>query len=120
MLPPTKLKVRVQGKAKKHQGDSSGVYTLQPKLVNSNPTWKQKSAHYSIWFANGAWVVGLTPNLGSVKVHIIGPQTGDDWPQNLSGWLYGDYDKNCFVDAESDVIIEDHSDGKLETHFNYS
>ena len=116
MLPPTKLKVRVQGKAKKHQGDSSGVYTLQPKLVNSNPTWKQKSAHYSIWFANGAWVVGLTPNLGSVKVHIIGPQTGDDWPQNLSGWQY--FDGKNFLDAGSDVVIEHYSDGKLETHLN--
>ena len=114
-LPPRKLKVKLQGEAKKYQGRKIGVYTLQPELVNTYPTWKQISLKNSIWFdsSTGRWSIGSTSALGSIKAGIIGPYTDDDWPQNLSGWKYGDYDKNCFLDAKSDVLIKDSSKSKL-------
>ena len=114
-FPPTKLKVKLQGKAKKNQGDSSGVYTLQSELVNGHPTWKQLSLKNSIWFdtSRGSWNIGWTSNLGSNTAGIIGPIAEDDWPQNLSGWQYGDA-TGTGVDARSDVVIEDYSKGKCE------
>ena len=107
------MKVKLQGKAKKHQVLTIGVYTLQPELVNCYPTWKHSSTKNSFWFnsSNVTWKIGFTSNLGSDTAGIIGPRAKDDWPQNLSGWKYGDYSKNCFVDAGSDVIIEDYSKG---------
>ena len=116
-LPPTKLKVKLQGEAKKHKGDQSGAYTLQPNLVNGYPTWMQISSRNSIWlYSHGVWVIGFTSDLGSNTAGIIGPNAEDDWPQNLSGWKYGDYSKNCFVYAGSDVVIEDYSKG-IKTNF---
>ena len=112
------MRVKLQEEAKKHQGDSIGVYTLQPELVNGYPTWKQLSLRNSIWIdtSNGKWSIGFTSNLGSNTGGIAGPDIEDDWPQNLSGWKYGDYSKNCFVYAGSDVVIEDYSKG-IKTNF---
>ena len=117
-----KLKVKLQGKAKKHQGGRSGVYTLQPELVNNYPTWKQKLSKNSIWFdsACSSWNIGFTSDLGSSTGGIDGPKSEDDWPQNLSGWQYDDGSPTDWIDAGSDVVIEDYSDGKSETHSNYA
>ena len=117
-LPPLKLKVQLQGKAKKYQGHWSGVYTLQPEMVNGYPTWKQLSLTNSIWFdaSNGDWNIGWTSDLGSDFAGIIGPKAEDDWPQNLSGWKY--WDETEFLDAGIDVVIEDYSKGKCQTNFN--
>ena len=113
------MRVKLQEEAKKHQGDSIGVYTLQSELVNGYPTWKQISSMNSIWFATSIyrkWKIGYTSDLDSNTAGIIGPNAEDDWPQNLSGWKYGDYSKNCFVYAGSDVVIEDYSKG-IKTNF---
>ena len=93
----------------------SGVYTLQPELVNGYPTWKQISSKNSIWFniSSGKWIIGYTTYLGSNTAGIIGPSLEDNWPQNLSGWKYdngGDY----WIDAGSDVVIK----GKYENNIN--
>ena len=114
--PPIKLKVKLQEKAKKHQGDISGVYTLQLKFVNGYPTWKQKSSKNSIWYdtLTSKWIIGWTSDLGTKRGGILGPKHEDDWPQNLSDWQYDNgRDVDYWVDAGSDVVIEDYSDGKL-------
>ena len=115
------MKVKFQGKAKKHWGDFSGVYILQPQLVNGYPTWKSKLYKNSLWFGIliARWVIGLTSDLGTKRGAILGPKTEDDWPQNLSGWQYGD-GTGTWPDAGSDLVIEDYSDGKSEIHFNYA
>ena len=108
------MKVKLQGEAKKRQGSNSGVYTLQPEFVNGYPTWMQLSLRNSIWFdtSNGGWNIGLTSNLGSNIAGIIGSSLEDDWPQNLSGWKYDDGSPSDYVDAGSDVIIENYSNCK--------
>ena len=108
------MKVQIQGKAKKDQGPRSGVYKLQPELFKGYPTWKQKSSNNSIWFdtLNCKWLIGFTSDLGSTTAGLIGPKAEDNWPQNLSGWEYGDVNTNSFVDAGSDVVIEDYSECK--------
>ena len=121
------MRVKLQEEAKKHQGDSIGVYTLQPELVNGYPTWKQLSLMNSIWFdaSSGKWKISLTTDLGSNKAGIQGPVAEDDWPQNISGWTisvksgwkYGD-ETGTEIDARSDVVIEDYSEGKYENNFN--
>ena len=116
MHPPTKLKVKVQGKVKKHQQSKSEVYILQSKLVNGYPTWKQKTSKNSIWFSSilGEWAIGWTSDVGSATRGIKGSSCEDDWPQNLFGWKYFD-GTGTWRDAGSDVVIEDYSSGKLET-----
>ena len=118
LLPPTKLKVKLQGEAKKHKGDQSGAYTLQPNLVNGYPTWMQISSRNSIWlYSHGVWVIGFTSDLGSNTAGIIGPKAECDWPQKLSGWQYGDMDgTNTWHDAGSHIVIEDYSKGKYENN----
>ena len=105
-LPPTKLKVKLHGEAKKHQGERIGVYTLQPNLVNNYPTWKQIRSVNSFWYdaSTGRWNIGFTSDLGSITAGIIGPKAGDDWPQNLSGWSYGDTSQNAWINAGSRAL----------------
>ena len=112
------MRVKLQEEAKKHQGDSIGVYTLQPELVNGYPTWKQLSLRNSIWIdtSNGKWSIGFTSNLGSNTGGIAGPDIEDDWPQNLSGWKYAD--GTNWIDAGSNVVIEDYSKCKYENNSN--
>ena len=118
-LPSTKLKVQLQGEAKKHQGDKNGIYTLQPELVNGYATWKEILSRNSIWFniSRGNWMIGLTSDLGSYTAGIEGPVAEDNWPQRISGWNYGD-GTNPWHDARSDVLIEDYSEGKYEIDIN--
>ena len=85
---------------------------MQPKVVNGYPTWKQKSSKYSIWCAQSAWGIGPVSYLGSKYGVIIGPKAEDNWPQSLLGWVFSD--GTNFLDAGSDVVIEDYSNGKLE------
>ena len=115
--PPKKLKVKLQGEAKKHQGSISGIYTVQPELVNNYPTWKQISSRTSIWIniLTGRWNIGKTSDLGSITAGLIGPKAEDNWPQNLSGWEYGDV-TNTWYDAGSDIVIEDYSKGNYENN----
>ena len=71
----------------------------------------------SIWFdtSNGNWNIGLTSDLGSDIAGIIGPEAEDDWPPNLFGWKYDNgEEEDCWVDAGSDVVIEDYSKGKYK------
>ena len=91
----------------------SGVYTLQPELVNGYPTWKQISSENSIWFdtITGKWIIGFTSDLGLSKAGIGGPRAEDDWPQNLSVWKYADR-TGTWLDGGSDIVIEDYSKGK--------
>ena len=122
-MPPTKLRVKLRGIVKKYHA-KSGVYTLQPELVNGYPTWKQNTSKNSVWFdiSIGRWTIGWTDCLGSdTGGGIFGPEEEDDWPQNLSGWQYADgsgsgprftYDADTFPNAGSDVVIEDYSKGK--------
>ena len=65
-MPPTKLRVKLGGIVKKYHA-KSGVYTLQPELVNGYPTWKQNTSKNSVWFdiSIGRWTIGWTDCLGS-------------------------------------------------------
>ena len=54
--------------------------------------------------------------MGSNTAGIIGPEAEGDWPHNLSGWKYGD--GTNWIDAGSDVVIEDYSKGKHENNIN--
>ena len=87
---------------------------MQPELVNGYPTWKQNSSKNAIWFCNitSEWCFGFATEIGSKSGGIFGPKLEDDWPQNLSGWQYGD-GTGTWPNAGSDVVIEDYSDGKL-------
>ena len=113
------MRIKLHGEAKKHQGDSFGVYTLRPEIVNNYPTWKQISSRNSIWYdtSSGKWKIGFTSHLGSNTAGIIGPESEDDWPQHLSDLKYAD-GTGTWPDAGSDVIIEDYSKGSYENNFN--
>ena len=116
------MRVKLRGIVKKYHA-KSGVYTLQPELVNGYPTWKQNTSKNSVWFdiSIGRWTIGWTDCLGSdTGGGIFGPEEEYDWPQNLSGWQYDDGSPTDWIDAGSDVVIEDYSDGKSETHSNYA
>ena len=122
------MRVKVRGEVKKYQGSKSGVYTLQPELVNRYPTWKQNTSRNSVWFDTliGKWTIGWTHCLGSnTGGGIFGPEEEDDWPQNLSGWKYADgsgsrftFDAGTLPDAGSDVVIKDYSEGKYENNLS--
>ena len=48
--PPRKVKVELQGEARKHQGDSIGVFTLHPELVNTMAIQHGSKCHLKTQF----------------------------------------------------------------------
>lgn len=117
--PPTKLKLVLKGEVERIWGSKSGIYKLQPKVVNGYPHWIQKSESTSLWFKKSEsnslwfdakycrWIVGMSSNLGESISAIKGPKPDDDWPQNLCGnWKYFDYDKDAWMDAGENVVFE--------------
>lgn len=108
--PPAKLKLVLKGEVGRIWGYMSGIYKLQPKLVNGYVHWIQKSKSNALWFDKTYfnWRVYRTSDLGESFSAIKGPKYDDNWPQNLCGnWKYSDNDTCTWLDSGEDVVFEE-------------
>ena len=110
MPPPTKLELRLDGKAKEEQSwVTSGTFNLENGLVNGYPHWlKTGDGSQAIWFDKVAsnWKVSEKEDLGTDTGGIAGPLGKDSYPNEIKqGWRYADNTVGRFVDAGPNDII---------------
>ena len=106
--PPTKLKMKLAGKAKEVTAKwVEGTYILSDGLVNGYPHWLKTDGSQAIWFdkIGSSWLVGSKKNLGTKRGGIGGPQGKDSYPNEIKqGWRYAN---NGFQDSgPNDVIFK--------------
>lgn len=122
--PPFKLKLSITEGAKSSVGELSGVYTLQPSTLDGFPHWKQVIGLHSIWFDKDhcSWVVGLTSDMSSSDLKIVGPRFVMEWPHMLQKrWIYNSYpylntiikeEEAVWLNGGTNVIVDDYGEGK--------
>ena len=109
--PPTKLELKLAGKAKEEQSARAGSYILADGLVNGYPHWLQTSeGSQAIWYGkvSSAWFVAPKKFLGTNSGFIAGPNGKDSYPNEIKqGWKYADPAFEPWQDAgHNDVIFK--------------
>ena len=94
--PNVKLIVKLEGEAKKIQGQREGLYIIGDHLVNNRRHWVQENRKNALWYDEpfGNWKIGLLSGLGNnnkfglrsksaiVVNHKQYALSSKEWPEN--------------------------------------
>ena len=91
-VPPSKLKLELDGTVKEVHASKAGIYNLGSSEVNGHPHWvkvEEKAKDQAIWISKDSWIVGTKDNLGTSTGGIIGPKNQTEFPHEISeGWRF--------------------------------
>ena len=108
-VPPSKLKLELDGKVKEVHSSRAGIYNIGSPEVNGYSHWvkvEENTKDQAIWYSKDSWIVGTKENLGTSTGGIIGPKNQTDYPHEISdGWRFICGKKDPWKDAEEGEIV---------------
>ena len=105
-LPPKELLLELKGDAAKYQAEKSGVYLLQPKIIDGFHCWtfrdyEKEGIRWNNKF-NEFWVGPMTGNSSGIN----GPIQNQEHPNKIkAGWRYVNWKEDKWVTASSSDVV---------------